>query len=123
MLMGASFVYTIGNEYIYMRADTQKAYRHIPLFYFRDTDHFIESMPYDSQLVAVEQHERSYGLMEYVHPERAVYLLGTEEEGLPEDIIQTTNHILEIPTLYDLSLNVHVAGSIVMYDRIKKSKL
>ena len=123
MLMGASFVFTIAKEYRYMRSDTQKTYRHLPLFHFQGFDRFLCSMPYDSKLIAVEQHSDSIELTRYVHPERTVYLLGTEETGLPREVIEHAYQVLEIPTLYELSLNVHVAGSIVMYDRFNKAGL
>ena len=123
MLLGASFVYTIGKPYKRMRSDTQKAYRHIPLFYFDHFEHFLDARPRDSQLVAVEQSDSAFDIVNFVHPERATYLLGTEEEGLPAEVLAHAYQIVEIPSSYDLSLNVHVAGSIVMYDRLRKNRV
>jgi tRNA(Leu) C34 or U34 (ribose-2'-O)-methylase TrmL len=122
MLLGASFVFTIGNTFGRINTDTQKSHRHLPLFYFDDFDQFMESRPHDAKLVAVEQHEKSYDIAHYAHPERAIYLMGTEEQGLPDSILEQVYQIVEIPSLYDLSLNVHVAGSIVMYDRMAKTR-
>ena len=75
-----------------------------------------------AKLIAIEQHRKSRNLMDYIHPERAVYLLGTEEEGLPASVLDKAYQIVEIPAMYELSFNVHVAGSLVMYDRLRKSR-
>ena len=121
MLLGASWVFTIGMRYQPMRSDTQKAFRHIPLFYFSHFDGFFESLPQDAALVAVEQTPGACALPEFTHPERAVYLLGHEDQGLPHDIVDRAAHTVHIPVRHGLSLNVHVAGSLIMYDRLSKS--
>jgi tRNA G18 (ribose-2'-O)-methylase SpoU len=51
-----------------------------------------------------------------VHPERGIYILGNETVGLPQEILSRCNNIVKIPTSF--SLNVAIAGSIVLYDRM-----
>ena len=117
-IFGADFMFTIGKRYETMRSDKRKSWRHIPLFEYEDFSSFRSSLPKDSKLVGIELDERSQPLMTYTHPERVVYLLGAEDFGLPEDVIASCDDIIQLPG--DYSLNVSVAGSIVIYDRLLK---
>ena len=53
------------------------------------------------------------------HPERAVYLLGSETDGLSPEALEHCADVVQIPG--EFSLNVSVAGSIVLYDRLLKN--
>ena len=70
-------------------------------------------------MIGVELCDRSIPLTSFVHPERSIYLLGAEDYGLPKEITDKCNAVVQLPG--EFSLNVSVAGSIVMYDRIKKA--
>jgi tRNA G18 (ribose-2'-O)-methylase SpoU len=59
-------------------------------------------------------------LSNFQHPEQAVYLLGAEDYGLPEKIMQKCHQIISIESVRLNCFNVAVAGSIVMYDRYQK---
>jgi len=120
MMLGASFIYTIGREYEKQSMDTQKTHRHLPLFHFLDFDCFYESLPAESKMICIEQTAESKSLFSYNHPERAVYLLGMEDHGLPDEVLDKSDCIVHIPM--PASINVHVCGSIVMYDRILKKQ-
>ena len=113
-IFGADFMFTIGKRYETMRSDKRKSWKHIPLFEYEDFSIFRGSLPKDSRLVGIELDEHSQPLMTYKHQERAVYLLGAEDFGLPEDVIASCDDIIQLPG--DYSLNVSVAGSIVIYD-------
>ena len=62
--------------------------------------------------------EAAMPLDEFKHPDRAIYLLGNEISGLPSQILKQCQSLIKLPGEY--SLNVAVAGSIVMYDRHNK---
>lgn len=79
--LGAAGIFLTGDHFKKQASDTVKAYRHIPLREYRDFDHFQSARPYDCMLVGVEMGGRS--LSGYTHPERAIYLLGAEDSGLP----------------------------------------
>ena len=115
--LGANFMFTIGRRYQPQCSDTTKVWRHLPLFYFPSFDDLI--LPYEAQLVGIEIVEGATPLPQFFHPERAVYLLGAEDDGLPESITERCQHIVTIPGAY--CLNVAVAGSIVLYDRVAKN--
>ena len=56
-------------------------------------------------------------LADFAHPERAVYLLGAEDTGLPQAVTQAAAFHVALPSVRDSSFNVAAAGSILMYDR------
>jgi tRNA G18 (ribose-2'-O)-methylase SpoU len=56
----------------------------------------------------------------FVHPERAVYLLGAEDHGIPAQYLVQSPYHISLPSIRTNSFNVAVAGSIVMFDRNTK---
>lgn len=116
--LGASFIFTIGKRYKEQASDTRRAPRHIPLYHYKDIKDFLEHRPYDCPLIGIEMSPRAHKLKNFVHPERAVYILGSEDGGLSNEIMDKCQYIIE---LEGHSFNVAVAGSIVMYDRLNKS--
>ena len=112
---GASGIFTIGKRYKQQASDTVKAQRHIPLRQFEDWDKFWVSLPIDAPVIAIEMGGRL--LSNFCHPERAIYLLGAEDHGLPGKIIQQCHHHISLESVRIESYNVAVAGSIVMYHR------
>ena len=84
-----------------------------------DWNAFSEAQPFGALLVAVEMGGES-SLEEFEHPERAVYLLGAEDTGLPESVVRACHRHVTLPVERYESFNVAVAGAIVMYDRLAK---
>lgn len=115
---GASFIFTINNRYAEQCSDTTKAYRHIPLIFFKNINDFISFLPKNSELIGVEQTKRSVDIKSFKHPEGAIYLLGAEDIGLPSKILKRCSNIISVDT--PMCLNVAVTGSIVMFDRNNK---
>lgn len=115
----ASFIFSIGDRYKKVVTDTSKSFKSVPVYNYRDEKDFLMHTPYDVQLVAVEISDRSVSLSSFSHPERCIYLLGAEDSGIPKLILDNCQHIVQLPG--DFSMNVSVAGSIVMYDRLVKA--
>ena len=117
--MGAAFIFTIGKRYRHQASDTTKAWRSIPLYQYETFDEFYANLPHSCQLVGVEfPHEKAVPLGEFEHPERAVYLLGAEDHGLSKRALEKCHRVVYIPgSRLEQSLNVAVAGSIIMFDR------
>jgi tRNA G18 (ribose-2'-O)-methylase SpoU len=115
---GASFIFVIGKRYKKQSSDTTSAYKHIPLYQYDTYQDFEKFRPYDCKLIGIEQSEKSRDLKNFIHPERAVYLLGAEDTGLPEEIQYLCQATVHINT--PRCLNVAVAGSIIMFDRNNK---
>lgn len=118
---GADFVFTVGRRFEKHPADTGKFYRHIPVFEFRDKEDFFSHIPYGCPIVAVELTGNSEDLVTYQHPASCIYLLGAEDSGIPDDMLDRCQATIQIPGNY--CYNVAVAGSIVMYDRMAKTML
>jgi tRNA G18 (ribose-2'-O)-methylase SpoU len=115
---GASFIFTIGKRYKKQHSDTLKAHRHIPLYHYVDFKDFKNHTPHNCKVIAIEQSERSKDIKDYKHPERAIYLLGAEDHGIPIKLLDQCHEVIHIDT--PQCLNVSSAGSIVMYDRQMK---
>lgn len=117
---GASFIFTIGRRYRKQASDTTAAWRHVPLYHFADFEDFAEHRPHDCMLVGVELAGGAIELPAMNHPERVIYLLGAEDHGLPPDVLKKCQRLVVVPGAARC-LNVSVAGSIVMYDRISRA--
>jgi len=118
-LFEASYIFTINQRYKKQSSDTQKTWRQIPLFNYDSLDDL--EIPYDCKLVGVELTDSAIDLNEYKHPKRAIYLLGAEDHGLTKKATEKCHEIIKIPYPKEQSMNVAVAGSIIMYDRYIKS--
>jgi tRNA G18 (ribose-2'-O)-methylase SpoU len=117
-LMNANFIFTIGRRYKKQASDTMKSWKHIPLYNYETFDDFYEHMPHDCRLIGVELDEKSVPIKDFIHPERCIYLLGAEDNGLTKRAIEKCHIIVQLPG--EFSMNVSVAGSIVMFDRQMK---
>ena len=118
-ILGASFIFIIDGKYTHQQSDTTKAWSKIPFYKYDNFEHFYNSMPHSTQLVGVEMSEESTPIKSFIHPPRASYLLGSENNGLPDDIVKKCHRLIQLPGA--TSLNVSVSASIVLYDRINKS--
>lgn len=120
-ILGASFIFTIDAKYKKRGTDSVKAWTKIPLYYYKDFEDFHSHLPHDCRVVAVEMDESATHIVNYNHPDRCIYLLGCESIGLGREIMSRCHEKIHLPGHY--SLNVAVAGSIVMYDRHAKACL
>lgn len=120
-IFGASFIFTIGRRYKKQASDTMKTPRHIPLYTYENIQDFYCNIPFGCKLIGIELTEKSKPIKDFIHPQRAIYLLGAEDNGLTKAAIEKCHEIIQIPG--DFCLNVAIAGSIVLYDRIIKQEL
>lgn len=114
--MGGTFVFTVGRRYESQPSAVGQD-RHIPILNFASVDALVAAMPSEAQLVCVELDPSARPLHTFVHPAQAVYLLGAEDHGLPQSVLEA-NPVVGIPS--EWSLNVATAGSLVLYDRLVK---
>jgi len=76
------------------------------------------------RILALEQAARSHKLQDFVFPPRVAVLLGKEREGVPAELLNLVDECIEIPQLGIIrSLNVHVSGSILMWERTRQQLL
>jgi tRNA G18 (ribose-2'-O)-methylase SpoU len=114
---GASFVFTIGAHphALDFSSDTSKSLSRLPYFHWETADEM--RLPSDCRLVGLELLDGAQDLPSFRHPPRAAYLLGPEKGEISKTLIDRCDHLIRIPTQF--SLNVAMAGAIVMYDRVR----
>lgn len=113
---GAAFVFTVAAEYRRRKgekADTSRTDGHVPFYSFPDAESMI--LPQGCRLVGIEITDDAVALPSFHHPSAATYILGPERGHLSDAMIERCDHIVKIPTKF--SVNVAMAGSLVMYDR------
>ncbi len=71
--------------------------------------------------VAVELDPRAVSVFDASYPERPCFMLGAELRGLPDELLDAAELIVQIPQWGLVpSLNLAIAGSIVIYDFLAK---
>lgn len=122
-LYETAFVFTVGKRYPPTQAcDTTKTWAHTPLFHFVDLDDLVAHLPESTPLIGVELTDDAIPLDRYPHPVRACYLLGAEDRGLSSAQLARCHQTVQIETALPYSMNVSVAGSLILYDRHIKAK-
>jgi tRNA G18 (ribose-2'-O)-methylase SpoU len=114
---GASFVFTVRAQYNRREgsnSDTSDTPRSVPTYHFADLSTF--RLPLGCRLVGVEISDEAIELPSFRHPRQTAYVLGAEREGLSEDLQAHCDYLIKIPTRF--SVNLGVAGALVMYDRL-----
>jgi tRNA G18 (ribose-2'-O)-methylase SpoU len=113
--LGAAGLFTIGKRYKRQSSDTTNSVNHVSLRHYEDFDDFYSHLPENCKLIGIEM--GGHPLSNISHPERAIYLLGAEDHGLPDEILNKCNLVISLESIGQNSYNVAVAGSIVMYHR------
>ena len=112
---GAAFIFTVGQRYKRQPGDVTKCQKAVPMFCYPDFEALKSSLPAESLLIGIEQSVISKDIKAFEHPERSVYMLGAEDDGIPEEILKQCHRVVSIDT--PKCINVSVAGSIVMFHR------
>jgi tRNA G18 (ribose-2'-O)-methylase SpoU len=114
---GAGFVFTVAADYpraAGARSDTSDTPGHLPFYSFPDVASMI--LPVGCRLVGVELVEDAIELPSFRHPRCAAYVMGPERGALSGAMMERCDFAVRIPTAF--SVNIAVAGAIVMYDRL-----
>ena len=114
---GASFVFTVAAVYSRTegtKSDTSDATSHLPFYAFPDIGTL--ALPQGCSLVGVEITDQAIELPSFHHPKTAAYILGPERGALSPALIERCAYVIKIPTKF--SINVGLAGALVMYDRL-----
>ncbi len=116
--LGASGIFTIAKRYKKQTSDVYKTSDQIPLRHYLTFEEFLSNRPDGTVLVGIETSGKL--LTHFYHPKKCIYLLGSEDNGLSNNILSKCNEVISIPSVRYYSYNVAIAGSIVMYDRYIK---
>ncbi|KAJ1493953.1 Alpha/beta knot methyltransferase, partial [Baffinella frigidus] len=122
--LGAAGIFQIGCRFAQARhsCDVTNAHAKIPLVEYPEWNDFARSAPFSATWVTQSStlHILSEPLETFEHPKRAVYILGSEDHGIPGNVLKVCHKSVSLPSVRYPSFNVAVSGSIVMYDRIAK---
>ena len=110
----AFFVHSNINKEEINLSDTSKTENNIPTYIFENVQKMI--LPRGCKLVGIEITDQAFSLPSFRHPRLAAYILGSERFGLSNKVIDKCDFIIKIPTKF--SINLALAGGIVMYDRM-----
>ena len=112
----ASFFFTINARVRLSEAqsDTSRTEGAIPLYSYADVQEF--RLPTGCRLVGVEITDDAVELPRFRHPSRAAYVFGAERMSLSQEVLARCEFVVKIPTRF--SINVGMAGAIVLYDRL-----
>lgn len=117
---GASFFFTIDQAADQDQideigvSDTSGAFEHLPYYKYDSVQDF--ELPEGCTLVGVELVDESIELPSFRHPSRAAYIFGPEMGSLSPEMQEKCDHIVKIPMKF--CVNVGIASSITMYDRM-----
>lgn len=114
---GASFVFTLGGVWHQREADlsdTSGSVNQMPHYHFAGLAEL--RLPERCALVGIELIDEAVELPSFRHPRCAAYVLGPERGSLSPALVARCEHVIRIPTRF--CINVAIAGSIVMYDRL-----
>lgn len=114
-LLGANYLAIIEGRYRRQPSDTMNATNSVPLYHFDSWANFAAHVPDGAVIIGVELEDDALLLDMFKHPARAVYLLGAEDDGIPDDILEQCHQVVKLRG--KRSMNLAVAGSIVMYLR------
>ena len=117
---GAAMIATVGRQYKRQSSDTCKTPLSTPLHHYADMADLLSHLPHGCQLIGVELDPRAVALDRFQHPHNALYLMGAEDHGLPLAVLDMCHQVVQIPTPGRMSLNVAVAGSLLMHDRFQR---
>jgi len=112
----ADFVFTTGQRVSPQSSDTYKSWRHLPLWHFDSVNDLASALPHECLLIGVEMAPGATQLHRYVHPERACYLLGAEDNGLSKTALGLCHEVIALPG--ERSLNVSACGTVILWHRI-----
>lgn len=118
--LGAHFIFTIGKRYAKQASDTHNAVKSMPYYHYTTFEDFFSNLPKGTRLVGVELTDKAQDLEHFKHPRRCVYLLGSEDHGLTKEAQEKSHFLIKFKS--HMSLNVAVAGSIILYDRTRDKK-
>lgn len=99
--LGAAGVFTIGRRYSRQGSDTTNTTTRLPVRHHATFDEYVAALPFGCPIVAVEMGSH-----------RSVWDGGY---ALPPEVLRRCHHHVSLPP----SFNVAVAGSIVMFDRLR----
>ena len=102
------------------REERIKDYQHVDYEHTRDPRVISRFVFAGYSPVAVEVRENAEDLIFFEHPEKALYVFGPEDGTLGRGTLTACHRFVRIPT--NGCMNLAVAASVVLYDRMLKER-
>ncbi len=96
------------------QTDTKNVIGQIPL---RGVDSFA-SYKQNRKMVCVELAEGAQSLLDFQHPQEAIYIFGPEDGSIAQSLIDEADAVVYIPT--NTCMNLAATVNVVLYDRMAK---
>lgn len=113
--LGAAGIFVIGKWRRSQASDTSITRHEIPFRNYPTWNDFLQHRPIGARLIGIEIEGQP--LNSFQHPAQAIYILGSEANGLPGYVQEQCDQLISVEAVRDASYNVSVAGSIVLYHR------
>ena len=97
------------------REERMKGYNDIVIY---NDDYPLDRFEKGVTPVAIERRQNSENLVDFIHPENAVYVFGPEDGSVHKSLLSLCHRFVVIPSNY--CLNLSAAVNVVLYDRIMK---
>lgn len=82
-------------------------------------DSLIDIFSSDMKIICVELVENAIPLPEFEHPDNAFYIFGPEDSSITQDIIDSADAVVYVPT--SGCMNLAATVNVLLYDRLAKS--
>lgn len=125
----ANHVYYTGKRYAQaakynkdtLKTDTKNIQQKIPLLAVDDfirIKELVENIPPATKLICVDLVEGATPLPHFVHPEQAIYVFGPEDGTISQQVIDSADEVVYVPTVGCMNLAASV--NVILYDRMAK---
>lgn len=98
-------------------SNTPKAQKHTPTLM---VDSIVDMLPMEADIVCVDMVDDAVSLIDFAHPERAIYVFGPEDGTVAGALLSAAKHKVYIPTRNCMNLAASV--NVVLYDRLLKCR-
>ena len=102
--------------------DTAKSFRRIGSFVEDEMDTIAKHKAKGFKILAVELDSKAQDVSTFNHLEDALYIIGSEDKGISQEVLNIVDQTLVVPAKKPWSYNAADAATIVMYDRYIKSR-
>jgi tRNA(Leu) C34 or U34 (ribose-2'-O)-methylase TrmL len=97
------------------REERMRGYKDVGIYHH---DRPLELFPKHVTPVAIEVRPNSENLVDFIHPENAVYVFGPEDGSIDQVVLRHCHRFVRIPTKH--CTNLSAAVYLVLYDRTAK---
>jgi len=114
---GASFTFAVSEAIEISEigtVDTSNSLKSVPFYKFSSVEELL--LPTGCSLVGIEITNDAIELPSFHHPRCAAYILGPERGMLSNQMLDCCDYVVKIPMRF--SINVGLAGALIMYDRM-----